>query len=160
MLTQPLLLGLTALTPLLLYCCTSARELPRQPPSPMPSTFAGTFCEVAFLDEPKEHLLSPTPMLVHMCATRLYCHRSHQTLARDLSFRPALPSRCRRRQSAQGNMTHHFLSLLGPFHFYSSADICDGLLPECVVFIFDLKYEKHFLKTAESSESCPGEQMA
>jgi hypothetical protein len=43
-------------------------------------------------------------------------------------------------------MTHHFLSLLGPFHFYSSADICDGLLPECVVFIFDLKYEKHFFK--------------
>lgn len=32
------------------------------------------------------------------------------------------------------------------FHFYSSADICDGVLPECVVFIFDLKYEKHFLK--------------
>lgn len=32
------------------------------------------------------------------------------------------------------------------FRFYSSADIWDGWLPECVVFIFDWKYEKHFFK--------------
>lgn len=145
--------------PLLLYGCTSAHELPHRPPALLPSMFAGTFCEVAFLDKPKGHLLSPTPILARMCALPLclYCRQSHRTLACDLSFRPALPSRRRRRQSAQGNTTHRFLS---PFRFYSSADICGGLLPECVVFIFDLKYEKHFLKTAESSESCPGEQMA